>query len=729
MKVLRFAGKTILFLFLSGVVLFAGVAFFYITATKDVSFDPTPLKNYPAVCLVTDETGNQLSENEIYAGSDKIPEHVRNAFVAIEDKRFYSHHGVDTRATLRAVKNNLFSFSLKEGGSTISRQLVKNVYLSSEKTVVRKMKERKLTLEMEKRFSKDEILTAYLNRVYFGEGCYGIAPAAKTYFGKKTEDLTLWEGATLAALVKSPSLLDPFKNPEGAKRRRDLVLSEMYSQNMIGKKEYLKAKNKDITLNFKENYERKKSYVDLALKEACSLLGVENENGLGGYTVRTHYNEQMEDSLPLAEEYGLDCNFAVTVLSNREGTVLAYASDVGEMKRIPASCAKPWLVYAPAINEKIITEASVLNDVKTDFGKYSPSNYGDHYRGAISAKDALAYSSNVSAVQVYRYLGDKKAKYYAKKMGISVQGGDLSVALGNLSGGLTLRELASAYLPFSREGNYVRSRIVSEIFDEKGKSVYRSTEEDTFVFSPETCYIVRDMLSACVEYGTAKKCSVLPFTVYAKTGTNGDKTGNLDAYCVAFTKDYTVAVWLGYQDGKRMRNGISGGNYPAAIAKDVFSNLYENRSPTPFEVPDGVLKVFVSKDREGADAKLLASSEKDGTPFYFIKGTEPKYRKPEIKPIIKDYKITNKIDKFEIVCKTEPPGSIRVEENGGERVFTIRSGETLVVDGLKEGVTYEYVLTPFILSDGSPLYGDSLKLPPVKTDGKRYKDDFEWWNE
>ncbi len=730
MKGLRITAKILLFLILIVSVSAAGAGAFYFAVTKGVRFDPELLGSKSVACIVTDENGNALTENDDYTCSRDIPVSVKNAFVAIEDKRFYRHNGIDARALLRATKNNLLSFSLKEGGSTISQQLVKNVYLSREKTFTRKMKEYKLTKELERSFSKDEILTAYLNRVYFGEGCYGIGRAAKTYFGKKPCELTLEEGATLAALVKAPSVLDPFKNPEGAKRRRNLVLSEMQAQGLISETEYKQAKIKDIVLNFKEDYERKKYYVSLSLAEAADILGLENENGLSGYTVKTFYREDAENALPLAEDYALSCNFATVVLSNDGGKVIACASDTGELCRIPASCAKPWLVYAPAIEEKIVTEASVIDDRKTDFGKYSPSNYGNKYRGYISVKDALAYSSNVAAVSVYRNLGVKKAKAYAEKLGVSIKNDDLSAALGNISGGIDLKTLAGAYLPFSGDGAYTKPKFVSEIRRKDGTLVYRAETKKEDVFSPGTAFIVRDMLQACVGYGTARKLSALPFSVCAKTGTNGSSSGNTDAYCVAFTKDYTVAVWLGNADFSPMANSVSGGSYPAAMAGDVLSALHKNDPPGEFPCPDGVIKTNVIRDTEGDVPKLYSVSSGKGNPFYFLAGTEPETEKPPVAPHIKDYKITYKNGNFEIFCVCEDDSDILVDENEGEREFILHSGETLAVTDLKGDTVYRYTLTPYRIENGVREEGERIKIPPVKTDGKKEKlSGFDWWND
>ena len=238
------------------------------------------------------------------------------------------------------------------------------------------------------------------------------------------------------------------------------------------------------------------------------------------------------------------------------------------------------------------------------------------------------------------------------------------------------------------------------------------------------------MLQACVGYGTARKLSALPFSVCAKTGTNGSSSGNTDAYCVAFTKDYTVAVWLGNADFSPMENSVSGGSYPAAMAGDVLSALHKNDPPGEFPCPDGVIKTNVIRDTEGDVPKLYSVSSGKGNPFYFLAGTEPETEKPPVAPHIKDYKITYKNGNFEIFCVCEDDSDILVDENEGEREFILHSGETLAVTDLKGDTVYRYTLTPYRIENGVREEGERIKIPPVKTDGKKEKlSGFDWWND
>ncbi|MBO4323026.1 MAG: transglycosylase domain-containing protein, partial [Clostridia bacterium] len=264
--------KILLFSFLVLTVISLSVTAWYFAVTKDVEFDDDKLKKYESNCIIYDKNNEKiplLSELN-YTSGDKIPETVKNAFVAIEDRRFYLHSGIDLKAILRAAKNNFLSLSLKEGASTISQQLVKNTFLSGEKTLKRKMKELKLTLELEKKYSKDEILEIYLNTVYFGEGATGIGAAAKKYFGCAPGELTVSQAATLAGLIKSPSAYDPYKNYSLSKSRRNVVLEKMAEENFITKTECERFKNEEIILNSENFYEIKNCFYDSVLDEALS---------------------------------------------------------------------------------------------------------------------------------------------------------------------------------------------------------------------------------------------------------------------------------------------------------------------------------------------------------------------------------------------------------------------------------------------------------------------------
>ena len=725
--------KVFIYLTLVALILVGAVICWYFAVTANTVFDDSKLKKFEQSFTVYDSSENVIEQKRSveYVTADKLPSHVKNAFIAVEDKRFYSHHGIDMRAILRAIKNNVLSFSFKEGASTISQQLVKNTFLSGDKTITRKMKEIKLTKILESKYGKDEILEMYLNTVYFGEGSYGIGAAAEKYFGVKAEDLTVSQAATLAGLVKSPSYYDPFKNYENSLSRRNLVLDIMADENYIITSDIKTYKNEEIILNYDNNYKNEDKTLDSIVDEALTLLHKNKLSDLNGYKIYTSLDRNLSRGIPTPNEYGIQCDYSAIVIDNKYKTIIAAASDVGEISRCPASAAKPWLLYAPAIEEKYITEATKIDDSITDFNGYVPTNYGNKYYGFTSVKDCLTKSLNVPAVKIASGFGIDKIVRYAKKMNIEFQNEDLSIALGNLSGGITLRQLAGAYLPFSSDGYYYKPTIIEKIVNPKGKTVYKKSTESVKVFSSGTAFIINDILYETAKSGTAKKLGALGFDVCAKTGTNGDENGNIDAYCIAYTPEYTVAVWLGNRDFSALDNSVSGGTYPTSIAADIISTLYKSGKPTKFSRPNDVLEVKIDK-KSYEDGKIYLSGgeDKDGIGFYFLSGTEPKsVATMEVKPYVKDYKIICLNNVITIDVEVEKGTYYKIYE-GENILFDSKENEdTFVYETKNKRAEYNFYLVPYSEINGVTKEGDKIKLPTVKTEGKDNKriTELPWW--
>ena len=729
--------KIIFYTFSVFAIIFISLTVWYFTVTKDVKFDEKKLTKNETGYIIYDGESKpiQLNAEKIYVANDEIPEFVKKAFIAVEDRRFYTHGGIDFRSLLRATRNNLISLSTKEGGSTISQQLIKNTFLSGEKTVNRKMKELKLTMELEKRYTKDEILEIYLNTVYFGEGAVGIGKASKAYFGSEVKDLTVSEGALLAGLIKSPNNYDPYKNYDYAISRRNTVLLKMREENYITELEYEKYKNEEISLNYESFYDNRNYSYNIIADNALSLLCLEKLEDLNGFKIYTELDRNLSESITTPYDYGIKCNYSIVVIDNESKFIVASDSDVGDIKRCPASSAKPWLVYAPAIEEKYITEATLIDDSPTTFGNYTPKNYGDRYYGYTSVKDCLAKSLNVPSVKIVNGLGLSTIKNYADKLGVSYENDDLSVALGNLSGGITLTQLAGAYLPFSNGGNYSKPSFITKIVNPKGKTVYSYIAEETKVFSEETAFIITDALSETVKSGTAKKLNALNFDIYAKTGTNGTENGNIDAYCVAYTKEYTVAVWLGNADFTPMDNNISGGSYPTAMCYDIFNKLYKNNLPEKFKIPKGIIKAKLDEDEYKNQKLYLSQDDKSaGLYFYFIKGTEPKTVKQRtITPNVISYKISYNKRKIKITVKTEERVFYKIYDEDMNEIFSSQESKNFFTFDIYDyNKTYQFYLMPYTVTDGETVDGEIIKLPAVKPTGKndnaeKIKDD-EWWN-
>lgn len=577
---------------------------FYISSiymnARAMAIDEDALSSSEVYIEVYDKENKPIKEfNEInkqYANIENLSDTTKNAFISIEDKSFYSHSGVNYKRMVKALINDVKARKLKEGASTITQQLVKNTQLTSDKTVERKIKEIALAQKLEKRYSKDEILEKYLNIIYFGNNCYGIESASNYYFSKSAKDLSSSEAATLAAIIKSPTKYSPTKNSDNCLKRRNLVLSEMYKDNFIQADEYNLAINKPLSLTINEKPKNKlNSYSQSAIDEAVSILKIPAKKiALKGYKIYTYQDQEKQNALTNAIDIeGLDCNSAAVVIDNNNHTVQAYVGSsnykILDAKRQPGSCIKPVLVYAPALNEDIIYPCTPLLDEKTTISDYTPKNIGDVYRGYISAREALSKSINIPSVKVLSYVGIDKAKSYAEDMGFVFDEKDdsYSLALGGMTYGVNLVQLASSYSTFANGGKFAPAKFVSFITDKNNKLVYVNKPHEKQVLREDASYLITDMLKTCAKSGTAKKLASLDKEIAAKTGTVGKSNSkqNLDAWNVSYTKDQTICVWLGNLDNSPI--SYAGGNQPTEIARRYFSQVEDN---SHFSVPSSIVE-------------------------------------------------------------------------------------------------------------------------------------------
>ena len=726
LKILAYVGLII------SVICLAFTTYFYII-TANVKLDLEKLKSVGNRIELYYDNGEKIETPSAlkYVEFDEIPSHLINSLIAVEDKRFYLHNGVDFKGVLRALKSNLFSGKIKEGGSTITQQLVKNTYLSGEKTLSRKLREIKLATLLENKLTKNQILEKYLNTVYFGENAYGIASASKKYFNKEVKDLTVSEGATLVACLKAPSYYNPIKNPQKARERRDLVLEESFKQGLLTQKSLNVAKSAEITVDFSSNYDLKNTLYNEVLSSALEILGEDNLTELSGYKIKTSIDKTLSERIIKIGNLGLNTDVEIIVTDNLTREIIGYNATVGNLKRCPASTAKPWLIYAPAIEENLVNLATKILDEKTSFDGYSPSNYNEKYYGYVSVKKALSKSLNVPSVKLCSALGLNKVKSYAEKMGINYENNDLSVALGNLSGGVTLKELSDAYSVFSNGGKRSKSSLISEIINHKGKTVYKFNKSEKRIFSEDTAFLINDALRDCALNGTANKLSSLPFCVYAKTGTNGSENGNTDAYCVAYTKNHTVTVWMGNASGKAMDNSVTGGNYPTAIAKSLLEMVYKDFYPSEISPPKTVKRVLINKELYEKDCKIFeeVGAEKDGLYFWFKSDFMiEKLPKERISPIVKSCKITcNKRD-IEIFYEKDEKVYVKIEDENSEVFYEGNIGNSFLYRADSDG-EYQFYITPYVIENDEKIYGEKIKLPSVKAEGKKDILNGDWWED
>ncbi|MBO7170136.1 MAG: transglycosylase domain-containing protein [Clostridia bacterium] len=527
----------------------------------------------------------------------QISPHLQNAFVAIEDHRFYTHRGVDVLRTAKAAVNRLFGSS-SFGGSTITQQLIKNIGGEKEKTVWRKAREIARALSLETRHTKQEILEAYLNIVPLSGGYVGVGAASQAYFGKSPDSLTVAEAASLAAITKAPAVYDPYKHPEAHLARRNLVLSRMQELGYLSEREAEEAVSTPLVLKEKEQKgqvvhswytETVVSDVKRALMEqgyteaaATALL---YRGGLKIYTAMDPTAQRaVEDYFAQDERfavYGKGFSAAAVVLSPRSGDLLAvyggagkktadrvlnYATDV---VRPPASALKPLALYAPAIEDGLVTEATVFDDVPQSFSGNAPwpRNSPDRYDGLISLPAAVSHSKNTVAVSLYRALGAEHI--YATltgKLGFSTivrqatdsEGRRLTdlaeapLALGQLTYGVSLRALTEGYLPLAAEGVKSRGRSYYLVTDSKGTIILTAMAEREQVFSPATASVVTHMLCSVVEEGSAEGLRLS--TLVDTAGKTGTAAGGKDRWFIGYTPYYLCGIWCGTEKDE----GVSG---------------------------------------------------------------------------------------------------------------------------------------------------------------------------
>ena len=730
--------KILLFVILSFFIIAISMVISFFAITSGSKLDEKKLINLNKTVTYYDNNGlillEEASKNLVTKIAD-IPDHVKNSFIAIEDKRFYNHNGVDMRALLRAGINNLKTFSFKEGASTISQQLIKNTHLSGEKTLKRKLIELKLSLELERRFSKERILETYLNTIYFGENCYGLTNASKRYFSKTPSELTINESAVLAGLIKAPSNYSPLVDMEKCKIRRNLVLKEMMHQGFISKNEYEKVLEEKIELKLENRKTYDYNYI--ARKEFGEII--ENVRFLGNkFKVYTYCDRNLQEKaneLLNSSENEYDKKI---VLCDNNSNINVYTSTCEEKMRQLGSTIKPLLVYAPAIETNSVYSCTLVNDEKTNFNGYSPSNYNDKYYGNISVKDSLAKSSNVCAIKILNYTGINNALSYIKKTNIPLTDNDksLALALGSTEKGCTLTNLLSAYSVFQNEGNYFKAKCIDRIEDENGKILYKNTNIKNKIFSNETVTIVNDMLKNTVQNGTAKKLSCLNFDIYGKTGTVGNKNGNTDAYTISYTSDYLLGVWHGNKDDDLMGNNITGGSLPCSISCNFWNIIYDKKSkPLPIKGSNGVLEVQLDKisyyDNKIELAEEIAPERyKLSTLMKFDtipKTTSTRFSTPKIeKPILK----VNDNGILLQLCQTE---YINVKiyrscDNNKKCIYDTGNEKNkyeFFDNELLPNKCYQYSFVPYYSYKNIIYEGEEIILPLIKMPSKTLGKD--WW--
>lgn len=563
------------------VILFAIIYFAVLASQANVESLKAGL-NQPTVVYDKDgKVATNITTNRTSGVSgSEIPEHVRNAVVAIEDHRFYEHNGFDIQGIVRVFFKNLLAGRITGGGSTITQQLAKNALLSPEQTYRRKAEELFLALELEKTYKKDEILEMYINQVYFGSGAWGISNASKKYFNKDIGDVTISEAALLAGLLQSPSARDPYKHMDRALERRDVVLGRMKDMAFINDEEYKAAKAEEIKLEdgggsfIKRDYPY---YVDAVLDEAINEYGLTQEEILTrGYKIYTNMDQNIQSSME--EVYTKDSTFprgrggeivqsGAVMLDAKTGGVLGLVGGRGDyvfrgfnrathLKAQPGSTMKPLAVYTPAIEEGYEV-TSILKDEKQTYGNYSPTNPDGVYRGDVPMYEAAQDSINSATVWLLNEIGLEKGINALNRFGIPLTDEDkyLGIALGGMHKGISPLKLAEAYSTFANEGKYHDGHLITQIVGPTGNVIAEHKGETKKVTSKSTAREVTSMLLNVVESGTGEAAQIDGVEIAGKTGSTQlpykDVNGSKDQWFVGYTPNVVGAVWLGYDQTDR----------------------------------------------------------------------------------------------------------------------------------------------------------------------------------
>ncbi len=737
---MKIALKIICIILASILVVILGCLIYYLVVTKDVTLDQSKLINMEKTVSFYDSRGNFLfteGDKKQVIEIDDVPNHVKQAFIAVEDKRFYSHNGVDNKGLIRAMFNNIKSLSFKEGGSTISQQLIKNTHLTSQKTIKRKLSEIKLAKKLEKEFSKEEILEKYLNTIYFGDNCYGIASASAHYFGKETKDLTINEGAALAGIIKAPSNYSPFNDFVKCNARKNVVLSQMLKEGYIDDLRYNENVNKNIDIQKENESENHYDLTYLVKKELNDIIS-DYPFSTGNIKVYTTLDTSKQNILETTFNDISEVHDKTAILLDNDGKIQAYLSTCGDIPRQTGSIIKPILVYAPAIENDILYSSSPILDEKTDYNGYSPSNYNDKYYGYVTVKESLAKSLNACAVKIFNYTGVEKSKRYLEKMNFPFSENDnsLCLALGATEKGVKLSKISSLYNVFQNNGYYKEPFSIIKVESQNNGIIYKSSNSKKQVFSHETAHIISDMLEYTVKDGTAKKLSFTNIPLCSKTGTVGNANGNTDAYNISYNSKYVLGVWYGNKDNSLMDNSLTGGTKPTVTASLIWKEIYkETPAPKSYVKATGICERNIDKIELEEGHNLLLASQL-APQRYTVKGLFKNGKFPQIsdrftQPKLSDYSIN--LQDNSVIISLDLPNYydcyVYKNCNGSKNIIYDTNGKekNIVIDKtIAPNEEYIYSLVPYFNSnnkiiEGKEIFLEKIKIPSINIEG--------WWSD
>ena len=575
----------------------------------------------------------------------QVPAYLKAALIATEDRQFYRHSGIDLRGILRAVVKDIRAGQFVEGASTITQQLAKTLFLTPEKTIIRKIKEAILAIQLERRYTKDELLALYLNQIYFGSGAYGVESASRLYFGRPAAQMDLAQCALIAGLPQAPSRYSPLVNPDLAKKRRDLVLAIMRNQAIISPAQYQQAVNEPVAAESpaaaRANAPYFLQYIRPLLEAAVgpSLL---YKGGLTVHTTLSHGIQQAAEKaiasaletlagrMSSAEKNRAAPQGALVALDIRTGGVLAMVggSDFSKSvfnravaaRRQAGSAFKP-IVFALAI-ARGFTQASLMLDAPVVFKggeeqrEWRPENYSRRYEGEMTLRTALAHSQNIPAVWLAERLGPSDLVQFAHRLGIeSPLSTNLSVALGAAS--TTLIELTAAMAVFPQGGNHITPFGITEVLDRTGGLIWQAKPVVRPVLTAPQAAVMVDMLQGVVREGTGRRARRLNLPVGGKTGTTNDFK---DALFIGFSPTIAAGVWVGMDDFSSLGDGETGARAALPAWIDFMAATRGESEPVYFAIPDGTHHAFM----DPVTGRKMDGGEKNAVRALFVDGTDPR---------------------------------------------------------------------------------------------------------
>ncbi len=584
------------------------------------------------------------TENRTPIALSDIPDMMIKALIATEDSRFFSHHGLDFRGIARAFYRNIRAKKILEGGSSLTQQLAKILFLTPERSYTRKLKEMVLALRIEQRYTKEEILAFYLNQIYFGSGAYGIEAAARVYFNKPARELSLSECALLAGLPRSPKYYSPFKSPSSARARRSYVLNRMVAAKIITPAQAEEAKQAPLPLQPASKQAGSAPYFVEYVRQKVEERFGSSILYSGGLNIYTSLNDELQGYAEQALRAGLPqiesrharkgvvappLQAALLALDPATGHILAMVGgrDFGQSQfnratqalRQPGSAFKPF-IYAVAV-ERGISAADLLDDspytMKIDRKRsWTPENFSRTFQGRVTVRNALAQSLNIPTIRLLEKIGVRDAIVYAKRFGIkSFLNPYLSLALG--SSDVTLFDLTSAYSVFANHGTHLGPVSVLMVTDSSGRVMYFNDAVPDQVIKPETAFLMTNLLRGAIEHGTGWRARELERPAAGKTGTTNDYR---DAWFVGYTPNLVAGVWVGYDDHRTIGMKETGARAALPLWLDFMKNASAGRGAEDFAVPEGI----VFKEIDPATGMLHSAACRRSLREAFLAGTEPR---------------------------------------------------------------------------------------------------------